>query len=314
MFGALREIQLPLLSALLLLACTGKAVRAARTRSIDEGLGPTTMFPLHLRRPAAMVMCATELSLGVMLVATAGHLVPWAPAATLVRLGTVLLFVTATAALIELRAHRPHVGCGCFGDLSTGPVSLRTIARSGLFTIAAAATVGVPPVQLTPEGVLPGAVHGTLEARLLVILVAVEIVLVGALSPELGEALIRLGYREPCERRDLAAERTLAALHRSRAWRRYAKMLASPEPLDMWRELCWRYVVFPGERDGRVLDVVFAVYTRRRSPPIRAAIVDTVTGEILGGIGIPRRWADSPGQKPATAPGHEPTLTPVRSR
>ena len=155
MLSAFREMQIPLLAALLLLACSGKAVRAARSRSIDEGLGPTTMFPMHLRRPVAMVMCATEFGLGLMLIATAGPLTAWPAAATPVRLGVVLLFATATAALIELRAHRPDVGCGCFGDLSSTPVSMRTIARSGLFTIAAAATVGVPPVRLTAGGIYP---------------------------------------------------------------------------------------------------------------------------------------------------------------
>ena len=54
MLSAFREMQIPLLAALLMLACSGKAARAARSRSIDEGLGPTTMFPMHLRRPVAM--------------------------------------------------------------------------------------------------------------------------------------------------------------------------------------------------------------------------------------------------------------------
>ncbi len=247
MLSAFREMQIPLLAVLLMLACSGKAVRAARSRSIDEGLGPTTMFPMHLRRPVAMAMCATELGLGLMLIATAGPLTAWPAAATLVRLGVVLLFATATAALIELRAHRLDVGCGCFGDLSSTPVSMRTIARSGLLTIAAAASVGVPPLRLTTGGIIPGALHGTLEARLLVALVAVEVALLGALSPELGEALVRLGYREPCERRTLSARRTLAALRSSRVWRRHAALLTSAEPTDMWRELCWRYLVFPGE-------------------------------------------------------------------
>jgi len=314
MLGALREMQLPLLSALLLLACASKAARAARSRSIDEALSPTTMFPLHLRRPAAMVMCATEFSLGVMLVMTADHLVPWPPTATLVRLGTVLLFATATAALIELRAHRPDVGCGCFGDLSSSPVSLRTIARSALFTLAAAATVGVPPVRLTEKAIIPGAVHGTLDARLLVALVTVEVVLICVLSPELGEALIRLGYREPCERRLLATERTLVALHASRAWRRYVSLLTDTEPTDMWRELCWRYVVYRGAMNGRDVDVVFAVYTRRWSPPIRAAIVDAVTGETLATIGRPARPPGQDEPEPATAAGKAPVVTSSRPR
>lgn len=281
MLSAFREMQIPLLAALLMLGCSGKAARAARSRSIDEGRGPTTMFPMHLRRPAAMAMCATELGLGLMLIATAGPFTVWPAAATLVRLGVVLLFATATAALLELRAHRLDVGCGCFGDLSTSPVSMRTIARSGLLAVAAAASVGVPPLRLTGDGMMPGALHGTLAARLLVALVAVEVALLGALSPELGEALVRLGYREPCERRTLSPRRTFAALRSSRAWRHHAALLTGAEPADMWRELCWQYLVFPGEVDGREADIVFAVYARRWSPPVRAAVIDALTGEAL---------------------------------
>jgi len=279
MFSAFRAVQIPLLATLLELACAGKAVRAARSRSITEALGPTCMFPLRLRRPSAMVMCAIEFSLGLLLIATAGRIWAWPAAATGVRLGVVLLFATATAALVELRAHRPDVGCGCFGDLSTTPVSLRTIARSALFTAGAALSVGVPPIRLAADGLIPGAAHGTAGARLLVALVAAQIIVLGALSPELGEAMVRLGYREPCERRTLPVARTLAALRMSRAWRRHAVLLTSTDPADVWRELCWRYAVFPGDVNGREADVVFAVYLRRWSPPVRVAIVDAVTGE-----------------------------------
>ncbi len=306
MLGAFRETQIPLLAALLMLACAGKAVRAARSRSINQGLGPTTMFPLRLRRPVAMVVCAIELSLGLMLIATAGHLAAWPAAAPAVRLGVVLLFATATAALIELRMHRPGVGCGCFGDLSSTPVSLRTIARSAVFTLAAAATVGVPPVRLTTSAIIPGAARGTPDARLLVVLVAVEVVLLGALSPELGEALVRLGYREPCERRTVSARRTLAMLRSSRVWRRHAALLTSAEPTDMWRELCWRYAVYSGQVSGREADIVFAVYARRWGPPVRAAIVDAVTGELLARTG-------RGGQSPAQWPGGRPDEIPATS-
>src|SRR5260370_12035578 len=77
MLSAFREMQLPLLAALLVLACAGKAARAARSRSIAAGTGPTTMFPLHLRRPAAIAMCAIELALGLALIATAGRPIAW---------------------------------------------------------------------------------------------------------------------------------------------------------------------------------------------------------------------------------------------
>ena len=232
MLSAFREMQIPLLAALLVLACAGKAVRAARTRSIDQGLGPTTMFPLRLRRPAAMVMCAIEFGLGLMLVATAGrrsgmasgrdpgaarrgpalrhrdgrtHRTPGTPARRRVRL---------------FRRPQQHPASAC-AQSSAPPFS----------PSAAAATVGrtAGPADHRRHHPWRGARHASTR-RLLVVLVAAEVVLLGALSPELGEALVRLGYREPCERRTFSPQRTLAALRSSRVWRRHAALLTSAEP------------------------------------------------------------------------------------
>jgi hypothetical protein len=48
-------------------------------------------------------------------------------------------------------------------------------------------------------------------------------------------------------------------------------------PADVWREGCWRFVVFPGLAYGRPADVVFAVYLQSRRPPIRVAVIDEAT-------------------------------------
>jgi hypothetical protein len=271
LLAAIREVQIPLLAAMLLGACLAKLARVLRARSVEAGIGPTALFPLRLQRPVAMAMCATEMSLGIALVVTAGRLGAGVPA-TVVRWLTAVLFVTAAGGLIELRQHRPDVGCGCFGDLSTAPVKLRTVARSGLLAVAAAVTVGAPPLHLPRPG-------GPLALRLG--LLAAELVLIAALSPEIGEALVRLGYSEPCELRVLPAERTLAALRGSRTWRRHAGVITRDQPIDVWRELCWRYLVYPGRYGGRDIEVVFAVYLRTRRPAVRAAMVDAVTGEVL---------------------------------
>jgi hypothetical protein len=264
---AIREVQIPLLAALLLGGCAAKLVRVLRVGSVDAGLGPTALFPMRLRRPVAITMLATEFGLGAGLIVTSGSLVgEWA--ATAVRLGTGVLFLVATSALIELRSARPDVGCGCFGDLSTTPASARTLVRAALLAAAAFATIYLPPLQLPQPG---------MRAVVLGILVA-ELAVIGALSPELGEGLVRLGYSEPCELRVLTEHRTLGSLHRSRQWRRHAGLIAAGGPLDVWREMCWRYVVYPG-RDGT--EVVFAVYLRPRRPPVHAALVDAVTGELL---------------------------------
>jgi hypothetical protein len=86
--------------------------------------------------------------------------------------------------------------------------------------------------------------------------------------------MVRMGYSEPCEVRRLPVSRTLAALHASSHWRRYRRILVSQEPVDVWREGCWRYVVFQGMVASRRVDVVFAVYLKPRRAPVRAGIFD----------------------------------------
>jgi Methylamine utilisation protein MauE len=266
---AIREVQIPLLAVLLLGGCGTKLRRAQRTGSVNEGFGPTALFPMRLRKPMAIIVCAIEGGLGAGLILTAGHCI-WAEAlATTVRAGTGLLFVVATAALIELRQSRPDVGCGCFGDFSTAPVSGRTLARSTLLTAAALATIGLRPITSLPTAPAAFGMLGIFCAELLAI---------GALSPEVGEALIRLGYSEPCEVRNVPAARTLTVLRRSRPWRRYAGLITVDAPVDVWRELCWRYVVYPASYLGQPAEIVFAVFLQQRRPAVRAALVDGTTG------------------------------------
>jgi hypothetical protein len=272
MLDAIREAQILLVAVMLLGGAVTKLTRAMRTPSVRGELGPTALFPLKLRRPTAMTLCAIEFVLGIGLLVTAVRWGSGPLVAPYVRVGTVLLFVIATSALIELRTVRPDVGCGCFGDFSTTPVSGRTIARSALLGAAALSTVGLKPIKLpTTAGV---------GLELLAILCA-EFLVIGALSPEVGEALIRLGYSEPCELRHVPSSRTLAALHRSKQWRRYSTVRAADTPVDIWRELCWRYVVYPSSYAGRPADLVFTVYLQRRRPIVHATLVDASTGRLL---------------------------------
>ncbi|MEP7026168.1 MAG: MauE/DoxX family redox-associated membrane protein, partial [Actinomycetota bacterium] len=281
-----REIQIPVLSALLLGGCAAKLVNVLRARSLAAGLGPTALFPMHLRRPMANAMCATEASLGIGLILTSGRIARGTPA-NAVRLGTVLLFLVATCALIELRGSKPDVGCGCFGDFSTAPVSGRSMLRSALLAVAALTTVGLEPLR--PP------LHGT-DVILPLGIFAAELMLIAMISPEVGEALVRLGYSEPCEMRLVPEARTLAALQRSSPWRRHAHLITADRPVDVWRELCWRYVVYPGEAYGKPVELVFAVYLRQHRPVIQAALVDSVSGGVLpwppgimrpGGVRLP---------------------------
>ena len=80
MLTAVRELQIPLLAALLLGGCAAKGWRVLRTRSLTAAMVPTGLLPLRLRRPVMMTMCATEFALGIALIATAERSAPAARA------------------------------------------------------------------------------------------------------------------------------------------------------------------------------------------------------------------------------------------
>jgi hypothetical protein len=262
-----RDVQMPLLACMLLAGCAGKAWRVLRDRSVAAAFGPTALFPWRLRRPIMIAMCVIEFSLGVALLATASRPLAGLPA-NAVRAGTALFFLVATGILHEVRQRRPDVGCGCFGELSDTPIGLRTIARAAVLCVAAAVSIGAPPLHMPSSPTQAGLWLGAL---------AVELALLAALSPEVGQLMIRLGYSEPCELRRLPVARTLSALRASSQWRRYSGQVSADVPADVWREGCWRFVVFPGLAYGRRADVVFAVYLQSRRPPIRVAVIDEAT-------------------------------------
>jgi hypothetical protein len=275
MLTAVRELQIPLLAALLLGGCAAKAWRVLRTRSLTAAMVPTGLLPLRLRRPVMMTMFATEFALGIALIATAGKVGAGGAglAATTVRAGTALFFLVAAGALNETRQRRPDAGCGCFGEFSDTPIGWRTITRAGVLCAAAAVTIGLPPLRMPSSPA---------TAELLLAALAFELSLIAFLSPEIGEILVRLGYSEPCELRRLPVGRTLTALHASAQWRRYAGQVSAAAPDDVWREGCWRFVVYPGSTRGRRVDIVFAVYLQARRPPVRVAVLDADTDEVLG--------------------------------
>jgi hypothetical protein len=294
---AIREVQIPLLAVMLFVGCVTKALQMIRAGSAADAIGPTALFPVHLRRPLAIALCVAEGGLGSGLLVTAAGFGGRALAIG-IRFGSCLLFLVATSALIEVGQSRPDVGCGCFGDFSTAPVSGRTIARSALLAAAALAMVGAGPITAprTPAGWfgLPA-------------ILGAELLLIGALSPEVGEGLVQLGYSEPCELRNVPAARTLAVLRRSKYWRRYAGLITSDVPVDVWRELCWRYIVYPARYQDRQTDLVFAVFLQRRRPAVHVALVDSSTGAPLEWpTGKQRsrrlRWAALPGPRQELSP------------
>ena len=266
LFNLVREVQVGLLALLLIGGGAAKLRPLSGDGSPGHGTGPTAMFPVHLRRPAATALCATELALGAGLLLTAGGAGAGAPA-VIVRAATLVLFCTAVGALHELRGHRPDAGCGCFGELSRTPVGWRAMTRAALLCVAALAAIGAPPVHM------PGSAG---QAWLTLAVAAAELALLAVLSPEVGQLVIRLSQAEPCELREVPVDRTLSALRASASWRRYRQFLDDATgPADIWREGCWRFAVFPGVLAGRQVEVVFAVYLAGRHVPVRVGVLDT---------------------------------------
>jgi hypothetical protein len=262
-----RDLQIPLLVCMLLGGCAGKAWRVLRDRSVAAAFGPTILLPWRLRRPIMIAMCVIEFVLGIALIATAGPLGAGLPA-TAARAGTALFFLVATGILYEVRQRRPEVGCGCFGELSDTPIGLRAIGRAALLCVMSVIAIGAPALHM-PASLAQGGIW--------LAVLAAELAVLAVLSPEIGQMLARLGYSEPCELRRLPVARTLSALRASSQWRRYASQVSADAPIDVWREGCWRFVVFPGLTQGRPTDVVFAVYLQPRRPPIRVAVLDDAT-------------------------------------
>src|SRR5919109_1747065 len=278
MITAIREVQIPLLAAMLLGACAAKIWRALRAHGGTSRTDPAGLFPAHLRRPIMIGEFLAEIGLGLGLIGTAvmlGRTWPALPA-TVVRTGTALFFLIAVGVLNEMRQRRPASGCGCFGELSGTPIGLRTIARPALLCVSAVATLGLPPLRMPSSST---------EAELWLAVLAFELALIAFLSPELGEIMVRLGYSEPCELRRVPVGRTMAALHASSPWRKHSAQISAASPSDVWREGCWRFVVYPGYARGRRVDIVFAVYLQSRRPAVRAAVLDADTDEVLGPTG-----------------------------
>lgn len=276
---AVRQIQVPLLALLLLGGCALKAWQVGTVRDAGRTAGPTGLFPLPLRGPVAVVVFTAEFALGVGLVVTA---TPWGVGvpATAVRFCVAALLLTAVGALVESRDRRPGVDRGGFCEIRAAPVGMRTFVRSGVLAVAAVAAIGAPVVTRLPSGRAVG--FG-------LAVVVVELAVLAALSPQFRETLLRLGYTEPGELRRFPVARTLRALRRSAAWRDCADVVAASTPVDVWREGCWRFVVYPGWQSNRPVDVVFAVYLSLRRPAIRAAVVDAAGTVGSSGTAADRR-------------------------
>lgn len=261
MVTVFQNTQVLLLASVLLIACLAKlTVREPVAPSHVHGVPlPKRTSLLRQSRPVSVGLGLTEGGLGLALLLTS-HVS--------VRLATTVAFAIATWAVGELKVRRPDVGCGCFGGLSTKRVGRRSVVRASLFTAAALASITAPH---TGVDVLR---NGTTQVGLVL---AVELAVFAALSPELSLLLQRHGLRhraqEPCERRRSTLAETYATLHDSRVWVEHEDEVVSATPLDVWREGCWRFLVFPARVDEQAMELVFAVSTAERERDVRMVLV-----------------------------------------
>lgn len=258
-----RETQLWILAAVLLLGAAAKA--ADRTPQ-----GPAVLLPVALRQPFSLAHAVLEAVLAVALLALAG------PVAQAARVVCAVMFAVGLAALLRLRSRDPELGCGCFGGLSTEPVGWRSLTRSGLFLAAAAATIGLPR-----SGWAVLADSSPWHWGLL----AAEVAVVAALSPELRELGRRMRSPVPCELREVSRTRMLRRLRASGEWRERRRLLVSAEPVDVWRHGCWWLARFAGRDGERTVDVVFAVGVSGRRPEVRALVADASADSPTGARG-----------------------------
>jgi hypothetical protein len=262
---AVREVQLPLLAALLLLGAAAKASPRA------AGTGVAVLLPERLRGPATLATCLLETVLAVALLTATGALGEAA------RLLTALVFAVSVVLLLVARRRDPEAGCGCFGGLSRAPIGWRTLTRTSLLAVAALATVGLAPTgwQVAAE---PTPVHGAV--------LGVQLLLLALLSPELREAAARITSTEPCALREVSERRTTRRLRRSEVWRTNAKVMLKSEPEETWRHGCWRFLRYDGLRHGHRVDVIYAVRIGGpRRTGVRAVLVDRESGAVIASFG-----------------------------
>jgi hypothetical protein len=244
--------QLPVLIVLLCLGTVAKiaVVRSGREPGALARLGPAVLVPGRFRVPALLCCAVVEALLAAGLLVTAHPLFRW---------GTVAFFAMSTYVLLELRRRRPDAGCGCFGEMSSAPVGVRSIGRTVVLA-------GMALMSVWAEG--PGWVAFARPAWGFVL---AGVVVLAVFSPEIDALVDRARHRAPCEQRRGPQEGiSLARLKSSGTWRAHEPALATSEPYDSWRELCWRFFAFQNhDRD----DVVFAVYLVGRRPAVRVAVV-----------------------------------------
>lgn len=184
----------------------------------------------------------------------------------------------------------PGSPCGCFGTASAGVISPRTVARA--LSLAAAAGA-----SLTTSASWAGALAASPALGLVVVMIEA-----GCVYALFREELGSLGYwrwkrrsssgqpgAEDCATALVPAEVTMKRLRASKAWSTLRPHLVREQPIEEWREGCWRFVCFPAAHAERDATAVFAVRLPPDPPACKGAIVIDGSEEIVMRAGPPQR-------------------------
>lgn len=168
----------------------------------------------------------------------------------------------------------PESSCGCLGEKHT-PVRGRGFARAGLLLVCSlAAAAATAPFDR------PFATVG---------LVAVELAVVVALSPELDHRWLlplrrwRVRLRHPLASQTVAVplESTVQQLWKSTAYRSVVRQLTS-DLLDRWDEGEWRLLTYAARTPSGPVTAVFAVPLLAYEPDrVRVALVPEEEGVLV---------------------------------
>jgi methylamine utilization protein MauE len=259
----LMDVQVVVLAVVLGLASIAKltlrepvAERPAEVHGVPVPPEPRRVLALRQSRTAMFAAALGEGALAVALLVSS-HVS--------VRVVVTLAFIAGTWTVNELRTLQPEAGCGCFGKLSNRRIGSRNVARAALLAGLAVVSLGAGGAGIEVLGADPGPVC---------LLLGLELAIIAALSPEVAELRRGKPPAPPCERRPSPLAESYAALHSSDAWRRHQALLTGQTPLDVWREACWRFLVFPARLDDQAVELVFAVSTQERDRTVRVTVME----------------------------------------
>jgi hypothetical protein len=264
------EIQALVVALVLVGAGASKLLTRFPQMAADKSALAALLGTRHTLK-AWRVLSTAELAIGVALVAEAQSRMPAAAATT--------VFAAAVGYLVWAWRRAPGAACGCFGGGGASVEPLTIIRACLLFAAALApALYGSWTDGVRNAGPLTGA------------LLAAEIAVMVAVSPEIHVLVHRWRSVEPaCLTSRVPLDDTVAAIKKSRAWRRLRGRLQSENLVDFWRDGCWRFHAYDLIHDGTAGSAVFAVKVPPGRMKLKVAIV-TPEATLLRSRTRPQRW------------------------